>query len=248
MHGEVQVVASVPDAFARLFVHTFAHRSDPRLTVFLSGGPTARACYERLADVAGSNVADASDPPPTAETVDWTAVDFYWGDERCVAPDDDDANQRLGREALLDRVAPVGSVHPMTDGGDPEASARSYQKLIAPLETIDMIHLGMGPDGHTASLFPGADTLDAGPEDLVAATSDPEGRNPHPRLTITFPVMTRARLIVFTVSGETKQSAFACLAAGADLPAARVRPAPGGRVVWLVDPDAAGTTGIRQSP
>ena len=115
-----------------------------------------------------------------------------------------------------------------------------YQRTLAAVLAgpgIDLIHLGMGPDGHTASLFPNAPTLDAGPDELVAATQDPNGRNPHPRLTVTLPVINAARVAVFTVAGESKQDAVAALRRGDDIPAARVKAQ---RVVWLVDEAASG--------
>lgn len=248
MHGDVEVVASVPDAFARVLAEAFGRRPGPRFTVFLSGGPTARACYEALADVAEPAGTARTGVDPGGALVDWSVVDVYWGDERCVPPDDPDANQRLAREALLDRVGPIGSAHPMTEGGDPEASARSYQELLAPLAAVDVVHLGMGPDGHTASLFPGAPALRAGPDELVRATADPSGTNPHPRLTVTLPFLARARLIVLTVSGAAKHAAFDRVVHGADLPAGLVRPAAGGRVLWLVDAAAAGQAADTRQP
>jgi 6-phosphogluconolactonase len=94
----------------------------------------------------------------------------------------------------------------------------------------------MGPDGHTASLFPGAPTLEAGPDELVASTTDPNGVNPHPRLTLTLPVINSARCAVFTVTGDSKRDAIAALRRGDDIPAAHVAAA---RIVWLVDEVAA---------
>ena len=111
----------------------------------------------------------------------------------------------------------------------------AYQRVMSDLVTgpgIDVIHLGMGPDGHTASLFPGAPTLDAGPGELVMATEDPNFRNPHPRLTLTLPAINSARVAVFTVSGSSKAEAVAALLRGEDLPASRVH---AGRTIWLVD-------------
>lgn len=220
-------VADVPAAFAQTLAEAFAGRPGTRFSMVLSGGPTARACYERAAAL-----------PPGS--VDWDQVDLYMGDERMVPPDDPDANQRLVREALIDRVGGVGSFTPMPTDGDPERCAADYQEVMAGLLAhagIDVIHLGLGPDGHTASLFPGAPTLDAGDERLVAATEDPNGVNPHPRLTLLLPAIDRARLAVFTVSGEAKRRAVAALRAGADIPAARVRAA---EVRWLIDQAAFG--------
>jgi 6-phosphogluconolactonase len=193
----------------------------------LSGGPTAQACYEYLA--------------AHGTAVEWPLVDIYMGDERVVPPNDADANQRLVREAVVDRVTPPpGSFTPMpTEGaiGDCVASYTRTMRTLMDGPGIDLIHLGVGPDGHTASLFPGAPTLDAGPDELVAATEDPNGRNPHPRLTLTLPVINSARCAVFTVTGAGKADVIAAARAGEDIPALRVH---AGRVVWLVDDAASG--------
>ena len=99
------------------------------------------------------------------------------GDERCVAPDDPDANQRLVREALLDRVGPVGSFLPMSCAEGPD----SYQEVVASRDHLDLLHLGLGPEGHTASIFPDSPALDAPADRLVLLSADPHGRNPHER-------------------------------------------------------------------
>jgi 6-phosphogluconolactonase len=220
----ITVVDDVPHAFADAVVEAFGARPGPRFALVLSGGPTARACYERLAASGG---------------VDWSVVDVYVGDERVVPPDDEDANQRLIKEALLDRVGAIGSFRPMPTEGPLEACVAAYQRIMSDLVTgpgIDVIHLGLGPDGHTASLFPGDASLEADPGELVRATEDPNGRNPHPRLTLTLPAINSARLAVFTVSGGSKSAAVAALQRGDDIPAARVH---AGRTLWLVDRAAA---------
>ena len=162
------------------------------------------------------------------------------GDERCVAPDDPDANQRLVRESLIDPVGGVGAFHPMSCDEGPEA----YERLITPLAAFDVVHLGLGPDGHTASLFPGSTALDAPPGRLVVSSVDPNDRNPHERMTLTLEALARARLVVFTVSGPSKHEAFAAISGGAELPGARVRAR---QVLWLVDREAAGRTGPADS-
>jgi 6-phosphogluconolactonase len=229
-------VADVPAAFTKTVLEAFGARSGPRFVMMLSGGPTAETCYENLrqATAAGG---------PQQDAISWPLVDVYMGDERVVPPDDPDANQRLVRESLLEGLGaagPVGSFTPMPTTGPVEDCVAEYQRSLAAVLAgpgIDLIHLGMGPDGHTASLFPNAPTLNAGPGELVAATQDPNGRNPHPRLTVTLPVINSAGVAVFTVAGESKQDAIAALRRGDDIPAARVKAA---RVVWLIDEAAAG--------
>ena len=219
MFGELIVVDDVPGAFATHVIEAFERRPRDDFTLALSGGETARSCYERLADTCD-------------DRIDWWQVEVYWGDERCVPPDSDESNERLGRQALLERVGGAHAVHPMRcdEGPDP------YQLLIGELGSIDLVHLGLGPDGHTASLFSGSPALDADPGRLVALSHDPSGRNPLPRMTLTLSGIQRAQLVLFTVAGAERQPAMQAIADGADLPAARVR---GDRVVWLVDEAAA---------
>ena len=215
-------VDDVPEAFAKVVLEAFAVRPLPRFTMVLSGGPTAKACYERLVAV---TVGEAGTAGSLSDTFDWSVVDIYMGDERVVPPDDPDANQRLVREAIVDRVGSVGSFTPMPTTGPIEECVAEYQRVMADLLAgpgIDLIHLGLGPDGHTASLFPNAPTLNAGPDQLVAATEDPNGRNPHPRMTVTLPVINAARCAVFTVAGDSKRDAIAALRRGDDIPAAQV--------------------------
>jgi 6-phosphogluconolactonase len=207
------VVEDVPQAFAAL-VTELAPTS-----IALSGGDTARRCYELLA---------------TADVV-WGDVDVLFSDERWVPLGDPDSNEGMARFAFLDGVEPhaVDSLH----GAGPtiDAAADAYDQLVADRPPIDLVHLGLGTDGHTASLFPGAPALDE-QDRFVVTTGDDE--HPHPRLTFTLPAIARSRLVVFTVSGAEKREALARVRNGDDLPAARVR---GDRVVWLVDAAAAGT-------
>ncbi len=221
MHGELVVVDDVPGEFAERVIEAFHSRPHDSFSLALSGGETARRSYERLADDAGSQI-------------DWWKVDVYWGDERCVPLDDPESNYRLGREALLERVGAVNANYPMRceEGPDP------YQLRLGELGRIDVIHLGLGPDGHTASLFPGSPALDADPGRLVVMNEDPNGRNPHRRMTLTFAGIERARLVLITVSGEQKREALAKVAAGdPGVPATHVR---ADRVLWIADPAAAG--------
>lgn len=217
--GEVQVVEDLAGAFAALVVD-----EAPR-TIALSGGGTARRCYERLAVTPG---------------IDWPSVTVLFGDERWVPVSSEDSNEGMARQVLLDRVDPAG-VRSLRDAGDtPEEAAAAYDAEVAALAGIDMVHLGLGDDGHTASLFPGSPAL-AERGRLVVATGD--DAHPHRRLTFTFPAIARAGLAVVTISGSAKAEAWRRLCQGDDVPAARIR---GERVLWMVDPDAnAGSSPLR---
>jgi 6-phosphogluconolactonase/glucosamine-6-phosphate isomerase/deaminase len=117
-----------------------------------------------------------------------------------------------------------------------EEGADPYQLRVGEVGRFDVTHLGLGPDGHTASLFPGSSALDSDPGRLVCLNSDPSSRNPHQRMTLTLSGIARSRLVLFTVAGESKREALQAVVDGADLPAARVSAE---RVVWLVDREAA---------
>jgi 6-phosphogluconolactonase len=227
LNGRVELVDSVPEAFAQLAIAELAAPRQGRFSLFLSGGPTAQGCYARLAEL-GAGRTDLG----------WGGVDVYLGDERCVPPDDPDSNHRMIAETLLAAVGPVGSDNPMYERGTPDEAALGYQATIGGLDRFDLVHLGLGPDGHTASLFPGSPALSVDdPGVLVVANRDPRANNPHDRITLTLPAIARARLVVFTVSGSSKRDALGDIIAGADLPASHV---DADRVVWLVDAEALG--------
>jgi 6-phosphogluconolactonase len=233
MNGEVRVVESVPDAFARLAAEQLAAAGDGGYSLFLSGGETATDCYRRLAELTGPDA-----DPQSSTAVDWSRIDIYLGDERCVPLDDPDSNHRMIAETLLDPVGPVRSDHPMYRSGPPEDAAAEYQRLVAGLPAFDLVHLGLGPDGHTASLFPDSVALGIDdPDILVSANRDPKANNPHDRITLTFPGIARARLVVFTVTDQSKRSPFQRIEAGDSLPASRVT---ADRIIWLVDTAVGG--------
>ena len=211
--GEVRVVDDVPAAFCSVLASCA-----PR-TLALSGGGTAERCYAALRE---------------AGELEWEELTVLFGDERWVPVDDPDSNEGVARQVLLDHV-PVRAVHSMRGAGvDLTAAADGYDALVASLGRIDVLHLGLGPDGHTASLFPGSPARLV--EDrLVVATGD--DAHPHPRLTLTFPGIARADVVVVTVEGEEKADAWRRVQAGDDGPAARIS---AGEVVWLLDPAAAG--------
>lgn len=213
MTSRMRVVADVPGAFAAL-----VGDNRPR-TLALSGGATARRCYERLG---------------SAGAIDWTSTAVLFGDERWVPVDHDDSNEGMARRVLLDHVA-VQVIHSMREAGPTiEAAADAYGRLVAGLDRIDLIHLGLGRDGHTASLFPDSPALEVTDRCVVAT--------PHAdweRLTFTYPAIAKGRLVVVTVTGAEKGEALRRVREGdPTAPASRI---VADDVVWLVDPAAGGS-------
>ncbi len=221
--------------FQRLVVESIAAAG--RFSVALSGGSTPRALYRLLGE------------PPFHEVIDWPRVHLFWGDERFVPADHPDSNYRLARETFISKAPiPSGNVRPMpTEGGDPEAAAAQYEETLrrffaspeGDAPRFDLVLLGLGPDGHTASLFPGSPALDEGRR-LVVATYVP--KLDAWRLTLTPPVLRGARHVMFLVSGPDKASVLRAVLEGPydprRLPAQLVRPERG-ELTWLVDEAAA---------
>ena len=207
MHGEVRAVDDVAAAFAELVVEEAPE------TIALSGGGTAERSYRALAATRG---------------LDLSRTTVLFGDERVVPVSAEDSNEGMARRVLLDHVQPA-AIHSMVGLG-----AEAYDALVRSMPPIDLVHLGLGPDGHTASLFPGAPQLEEAARFVVDAG---DAEHPHPRITFTFPAIARSQLVVVTVEGEAKREAWARLLAGDDLPAQRVTAT---RVVWLVAADLAG--------
>ena len=224
MNGVLVDVDDVHEAFARLVADRIAERTTDSFSLACSGGSTARACYERLA----------------LQPIEWSCLDVWLGDERCVPPDDAQSNWRLVTESLLGRVAPVHSTHPMWRTGTPEQDAASYDAELADV-VLDLVHLGLGPDGHTASLFPGSAALTADPARRVVVNDDPLGTNPLTRLTFTYGQIARARLVVVTVAGAEKAEALRRVLDGD--PTAPASAVTADEVLWLVDPPARGASG-----
>ncbi len=192
----------------------------------LSGGSTPKRTYEELA----------------GRGLDWRGTDIFFGDERFVPPDDPQSNFHMARMALLDEIAPRG-LFPIPTDGTPEASARRYAGLLrdhygsADLKPdVPLFHLmllGLGDDGHTASLLPGQPVLQER-ERWVAVV--PKGRE-NERITLTYPALESSALILFLVAGAAKRDALGRARAG-QLPAGALK--PHGQVLWLVDRQAAG--------
>jgi 6-phosphogluconolactonase len=172
----------------------------------LSGGSTPAHTYELLGTDLDS----------------WKAVELWFADERCVNPEDQESNYRLAKETLLETAATAGldeqHVHRMRGELGPDEGARSYELELrehapaddgaagSPLPVLDVIVLGIGPDGHIASLFPGAPTLDAAPEHLCLGVHD-SPKPPPERITLTLPVLRAARRCVLLATGASKADA-----------------------------------------
>jgi 6-phosphogluconolactonase len=212
--GEVRAVDDVAEAFADLVGDLVARGA----SVALSGGSTAEACYAGLA----------------GRSLDWSGTEVFYGDERFVPVTDPDSNEGMTRRVLLDHVWPL-AVHSMVgDASTPEEAAELYDDLVRGRDPIDVVHLGIGPDGHTASIFPGSPTMTV-TDRLVVTAGD--AQHPHPRLTFTYPAIARSPLVVVTVAGAEKRDAFARVRAGDEsLPATHLRAAD--QLIWLADHDA----------
>lgn len=225
-----------PEDLARAAARTFVEEAGKaiaergRFAVVLAGGSTPKATYEILAR-------------DHADEVDWPGVHVFFGDERTVPPDHEDSNYRMAREALLDRV-PFGSVHRMRGELPPAEAAESYERELAEFfgevpPTFDLVMLGIGGDGHTASLFPETSALDVTDRIVVA---NPVLKLETTRITLTAPALNAARRVLFLVAGEGKaEAAEKILGGDADpraYPATLVRPEGG--PTWMLDRAAAG--------
>ena len=236
MNGRVE---TLPDA-ATLARHvaewmtSLALAAHGPFRVSLSGGSTPRALFALL----------ASDE--FIGRFPWSQVSWYWGDERFVPYDHPDSNYGMTRKAMLDKApVPPANVHPIPADGSPDEAAARYERtlraandaaVLSPARPLfDITLLGLGADGHTASLLPGAPVLQER-ERWVAAVS--HGR-PEVRITMTYPAIESSRHTAFLVAGREKAAILRTIRAGhSDAPAARVRPV--GELVWFVDRAAAG--------
>jgi 6-phosphogluconolactonase len=205
-----------------------------RFTVTLSGGSTPRRMFEMLAE------------PPFRDQVDWSKTHSFWGDERSVSPDHRDSNYRMANEAMLSRLPiPSGQVHRIeAERQDRDAAAREYQAIIAKTFAVDpngappafdLVLLGMGPDGHTASLFPHTAAL-AESKRWVVVNFVPKFNTD--RVTLTVPILNKAREVLFLVAGADKAGPLAEMLEGPPdperLPSQLIKPTAGA-LLWFVD-------------
>ena len=184
-------------------------------TLVLAGGSTPERCYELLAARAD---------------VRWGRVTVLFGDERCVPPDDPESNYRMAREKLLDLVSPA-SVHRIAGELGPDEAAAAYGEIVGGLAPLDVVLLGLGEDGHTASLFPGHPELEAAGW-AVAVRNSP--KPPPERVSLTLPALRGARLVIFLATGAGKAAAVAKARRG-EVPSGMIANAK-----WLIDRAAAG--------
>ena len=220
---------------ADLFLHQAATavRDRGKFLVALAGGQTPRRTYELLA------------LPPRLEQAPWSKTHIFWGDERCVPDDDERNNARMTRLALLDQV-PVEkvNVHPIRCAGDPEKEAARYEAILrsalpASNPCLDLVFLGLGEDGHTASLFPFSPVLEV--KNRWAAAVSAAGQEMH-RVTLMPAVLAAARMVVFLVSGPHKAAILKRVLEGPVAPRqlpAQLMLSACKQTVWMVDREAA---------
>lgn len=238
-------VAGGPATLARAVAeHVVAQAADAvarrgRFLLVLAGGSTPRAAYEALASDA------------FASRVDWNRVHVFWGDERCVPPDDPRSNYRMAQEALLDRVAvPPAQVHRIRGEDEPGRAAAAYEHVLRdllgsegpegpPRTGLDLVLLGLGADGHAASLWPGQAAVREPVRWVVAAYVEAVAMW---RITLTPVVINRAHHVSFVVSGAAKADRVREVLEGPRvpdrLPAQALQPVSG-RLTWLLDETAA---------
>ena len=234
MHKTVEVLPDLAALIERSLSITLAKiqtaiESRGLCTIALSGGSTPKPLYEAIA----------------AQQLPWDKIHVFWGDERYVPPDHPDSNQLMARRAWLDSVdIPAQNIHPMpTDDADPADAARKYEAHLTEFfhlkrggfPALDVILLGMGDDGHTASLFPHTEALQV--RDRVITVGSKDGQ---PRITFTAPTINHGRCVMFVVAGANKRAALAeIFAPEADelsYPSRLVQPQ--GELWWLLDREA----------
>jgi len=209
-----------------------AIRERGKFSVALSGGSTPRGLYTLLASAA------------CRDRIEWTRTHVFWADERCVPPDREDSNYRLAAELLLSKVTlPQGHIHRMHGEDDPATAAVAYDKELRSFFgggpfTFDLIILGVGADGHTASLFPGEPAVT---ETGRLAVSVPAAGRRKTRITLTLPAINAAREVLFLVAGDEKAPMVRDVIEGRSAfgyPAGLVRPVRG-NLIWYLDTAAA---------
>jgi 6-phosphogluconolactonase len=225
-------VAKDPEALAHRgarWITDLAAASRDRFAICLSGGSTPRRLYQLLAE------------SPYRDAMPWDRIHWFWGDERFVPWDHPDSNYGMVHATLLGRArVPPGNIHGIATNGSPADAAAAYERVLKSYygsESLDPTRplfdiqiLGLGPDGHTASLIPGTSVLD----ERRRWVAEVIGGRPEPRITLTYPALESSRHTAFLVAGADKRETLSrALAGDPALPAARIRPV--GELIWLVD-------------
>ncbi|GAB3492486.1 6-phosphogluconolactonase [Amycolatopsis cihanbeyliensis] len=237
VHADPELLAAA--CAARLITAVLdAQAEQGTASVVLTGGGTGIAVLEQVRH------------SPARDAIDWSRVDLYWGDERFLPADDDERNEKQARRALLDHI-PVdpARVHAMAAsdgefGADPEAAAADYARVLAEaagtgqdVPAFDVLLLGLGGEGHTASIFPDSPAVHESERSVVAVRDSP--KPPPTRISLTLPAIRRAREVWLVTTGEAKAEAVALALAGADEVRLPVAGARGRRTRWLLDRTAA---------
>jgi 6-phosphogluconolactonase len=224
LYGIELTVCADPEEVASVVADQLVTFARDGASIVLTGGSSVARAYELAAE---------RDP-------DWSAASLWWGDERCVPPEDDRSNFRLARESLLDRLeARPREVQRIRGELGPEEAAREYDELLRNVSRLDLVLLGIGPDGHTASLFPNQPALEE--QERRAIPNEPKLEPLVDRVTMTIPVLASAPLVLFVVSGESKADAVARAFGeppSPETPSSLVRSAEG-RTVVVADEAAA---------
>jgi 6-phosphogluconolactonase len=240
-----EVAAAAADLFASAAANAVASRGIARIAV--SGGTTPKAMFALLADQSA----------PYFARIPWDKLELFWVDERCVAPTDSDSNYRMTSEAMLSKVPlPAAQIHRMEGELDPQVAASRYEDALrtafklegAELPVFDLVLLGMGDDGHTASLFPHTKALHE-TNRLVVANHVPQKDTW--RITLTAPVINRGREVAFLIEGAAKADVLADVMQGPrdpeSLPSQLIRP-ESGKLTFLLDAAAASMLSTDANP
>ena len=244
IHSDSQAVAEAAAAFI-LEAGKEAVRANGRFFIALSGGKTPETLYRALTS------------PAFADRFDWSQATFFFSDERCVPPNDPRSNYALADKTLFTplRIAPSQVYRMAGESRDPQRAAHEYEQQLrlatktspSAQPSLDLILLGLGEDGHTASLFPGSPAL-RDHQRVIVATQSP--KDPPNRLTMTLAVINRASMILFLVAGAGKAGVVRAILdpkteAERQLPASLVKPEEG-RLIWFLDRAAAAELPIHQ--
>jgi 6-phosphogluconolactonase len=224
LHGVELTVCADPDEVASVVADQLVDLARNGASIVLTGGKSVGRAYELSAE----------------REPDWSAASLWWGDERCVPPEDERSNFRLARETLLDRLeARPREVQRIRGELGPEEAAREYDELLRSVSRLDLVLLGVGPDGHTASLFPDQPALEE--RERRAIPNEAKLEPFVDRVTMTLPALASAPLVLFVVTGESKADAVTRAFGeppSPSTPASLVRSAAG-RTVVVADEAAA---------